>query len=85
MNLLFWGLTLGTIGKICIAAAVLRVHHVMAKEHKIDKKVIRSFRGEIIITTVGIFLILVGYGMEIYFYHNSNLLSSAAHSYQSSI
>jgi len=75
MNLLFWGLTIGTAGKVLVAGAVLKVHHVMAKEHRIDKRVIRSFMTEIIVTCLGIILILTGYLLEIYFYHSLELLT----------
>lgn len=75
MNLLFWGLTLGTIGKVLVAGAILKVHHVMAKEHRIDKRVIRSFMTEIIVTSIGILLILTGYGLELYFYQSLDMLT----------
>lgn len=75
MNLLFWGLTLGTLGKVLVAGAVLKVHHVMAKEHHIDKQVIQSFATEIIVTSVGILLILSGYFLEIWFYQSLDMLT----------
>jgi len=75
MNLLFWGLTIGTVGKVLVAGAVLKVHHVMAKEHRIDKRVIRSFMTEIIVTSIGIILIISGYLMEVWFYHSLDMLT----------
>lgn len=75
MNLLFWGLTIGTMGKVLVAGAVLKVHHVMAKEHRIDRRVIRSFTTEIIITSIGIILIISGYLMEVWFYQSLNMLT----------
>lgn len=74
MNLLFWGLTLSAFGKVLVAGAVLKVHHVMAKEHRIDRRVIRSFMTEIVVTSIGIILILTGYFMEIWFYHSLDML-----------
>lgn len=76
MSLLFWGLTIGVIGKISVAIGILRVHYVMAMEKSIDEIVIRSFRFEKILTSVGIILILVGYLLEIYYYGESNLLTT---------
>ncbi len=75
MNLLFWGLTIGTIGKVLVAGAVLRVHHVMAKEHSIDTKVIRSFHTEMLVTSAGILLIVTGYLLEVWFYSHMNLMT----------
>jgi hypothetical protein len=68
MNILFWGLTVGVAGKVLVALAILKVHHVMALEQRIDEKVIRSFSFEKTITILGVFLILAGYFMELYFY-----------------
>lgn len=68
MNLLFWGLTIGVIGKVLIALAILKVHKVMAQEQVIDEKVIRSFSFEKNLTITGVILIILGYFMELYFY-----------------
>jgi len=75
MNLLFWGLTLGVIGKILVAVGILRVHYVMAMEKSIDEIVIRSFRFEKLLTYCGIALIIIGYVLEIYFYGDTNMLT----------
>ncbi len=76
MNVLFWGLTLGVAGKILVALAILKVHHVMAIEHRIDEKVIRSFSFEKAITVMGVVLILLGYFLELYFYGIATTLLS---------
>jgi hypothetical protein len=68
MNLLFWGITLGTLGKVMVAIAVIFAHHKLAEERKVDKKVIQSFQNEKIVTILGLILILLGYAMEVYFY-----------------
>lgn len=68
MTLLFWGLTIGVIGKSLVAIAVLLAHHTIAHEHKIDRSVLRSFRIEFVITLVGLICILIGYGLELAFY-----------------
>lgn len=68
MNILFWALTIGVTGKVLLAAGVLIAHTTLAEEHKVDAKVIKTFRLEHTITIIGITLILFGYFMELYFY-----------------
>ncbi len=68
MNILFWGLTLGTLGKVLLAVGVIIAHSGIVKERKIDSEVLRGFRIEHTITVLGLILIIVGYFMEIYFY-----------------
>jgi hypothetical protein len=75
MSLLFWGLTTGVIGKIAVAVGILRVHYVMAMEKSIDEIVIRSFRFEKMLTYAGIFFIIFGYLLELYFYSNTSMLT----------
>ncbi len=76
MNLLLLAITLGTIGKIILGFAVLRVHVHILKEHKIDNIVLKSMRKEQVVTIIGLVLIVIGYAFEIYFYSGStNLLS----------
>ncbi len=69
MNLLFWGLTVSMLGKVLLAIGVLMAHSQIAHEHRIDAKVLRTFRTEMWITLAGLVLIIAGYFMEIYFYH----------------
>lgn len=68
MNLLLWGLTLGTIGKLILGIAVMRVHMRILQEHKIDNIVLKAIKREHLVTLIGIALILVGYIFEIVFY-----------------
>jgi len=68
MHILFLGLTISVIGKVFLAIGVLWAHSEIAHEHRIDNKVLHSFRLERIITVVGLLLIVLGYGLEIYFY-----------------
>ncbi len=76
MNILLVGLTLGTLGKIILGIAVLRVHVHILKEHKIDMVVLKSMKTEQIVTIFGLCLIVIGYLLEVYFYAGStNLLS----------
>ena len=74
MNLLFWGLTMGVVGKVLLGVAVLRVHLGVMREHKIDDAVIKVMKREKWITIFALFLILVGYLMEITFYEFTPLL-----------
>jgi uncharacterized membrane protein YidH (DUF202 family) len=68
MNILFWGLTIGTIGKVLLAIGVLIAHSGIMKEHKIDTEVLRGFKLEHTLTILGIIMIVLGYFMEVYFY-----------------
>ena len=68
MLALYLGLTLGTLGKIVLGVAVLRVHWLILREHKIDGVVLASMRHEQWITVVGILLIVIGYILEMVFY-----------------
>ena len=68
MNLLLLGITLGTIGKLVIGIAVLRVHIYILREHKIDAVVLKALTREQYITVFGLFLIVLGFLCEIYFY-----------------
>jgi NhaP-type Na+/H+ or K+/H+ antiporter len=68
MNLLFWGLTIGMIGKVMVAAGVLIAHSELAHEKRVDKRVLKSFRTELILTLAGLLFIIGGYIMEISFY-----------------
>ena len=75
MNFLFWGLTIGMIGKVMVAVGVIVAHSKIAHERKIDQQVLRSFRIEMALTVTGLLLILGGYVMEIYFYNFIDLLT----------
>lgn len=71
MNLLFLGLTLGTIGKITLGLAVLRVHMRIFEERNIDWVVLKAIKNEHFLTMVSIVLILAGYVLEVMFYNGS--------------
>lgn len=76
MNILLVALTLGTLGKVILGLAVLRVHILILREHKIDALVLSSMKHEQVVTLLGLFLIVVGYVLEVYFYTGStNLLT----------
>ena len=74
MNLLFWGLTIGMIGKVMLGAGVLIAHSELAHERRVDNLVLKSFRLERALTIAGLILIVTGYFMEIYFYGFSSML-----------
>ena len=56
--------TLEVGGHIMIATVVLSVHIRVAKEHKIDKAVVRFMQKERVIAMIGILLIISGYIIE---------------------
>lgn len=68
MNILFLGLSVGTLGKVVLGIAVLRVHSGIVHEHKIDSTVIASMKREKYVTLLGLLLIVTGYLLEMIFY-----------------
>ncbi len=76
MEMLYLGLTLGTIGKLILGIAVLRVHAFIIREHKIDGVVLRAMKRERYITALGVVLILVGFALEIFFYSNATIIGA---------
>jgi hypothetical protein len=75
MNLLFWGLTTGVIGKVLLVVGILKAHGEISHEHRIDAKVLKTFQTEKWLSLGGLFLIVVGYAFEIYFYGFTPLLT----------
>lgn len=75
MNILFWGLTLGVIGKVMVVLAVMFMHHTLMREHEVDYLVVRTFHKERFFTIVGLLLIVLGYIMEVYFYAPTSLFT----------
>jgi hypothetical protein len=68
MSLLFWGLTFGVAGKVVLGIAVILVHGRIVHEHRIDTVVLKTMKRERNLALLGIFLMIVGYVMEIAFY-----------------
>ena len=62
------GLTLSTIGKIVVVLAVLHIHATLVHEHRVDKRVILSYRQERVVTWIGLILIVIGYLLEFRYY-----------------
>jgi hypothetical protein len=75
MNLLFWALTIGVIGKVLLGVGVLIAHNELAHERKIDQLVLKSFRIEHSLTIAGLVLIVLGYALEVYFYDFIDLIN----------
>jgi hypothetical protein len=75
MNVLFWGLTIGMIGKVLLAAGVLIAHSQLVHERTINYLVLRSYRTEHVLTIAGLVMIVIGYGLEIYFYDFVEMLT----------
>lgn len=75
MNLLFWGLTISVIGKVLLVIGILKAHGEISSEHRIDAKVLKTFQTEKWLSLAGLFLIVVGYALEIYFYGFTPLLT----------
>jgi len=69
-NLLFWGLTLGVIGKVLLGVTVIAVHLKIVKEHKIDGVVLKEMRRERNLAIVGIIFMIVGYILEVLYYQS---------------
>lgn len=69
MNFLLWGITIGTIGKVILGIAVLRVHVHIIRERKIDSVVLQSLKREQYVTAFGLVLIVLGFIMEMFFYN----------------
>lgn len=78
MNLLFIGMTLSVVGKVMIALAVVAAHTELAREHRVDAKVVRSFHKEKIFTLVGIALIVAGYFAEVYFFGGFSVFATCS-------
>ena len=68
MDILFWGITAGFLGKVLLGITVIRVHSRIVKEHHIDEAVLKEMRSEKLLAVAGIMLIVIGYLFEISFY-----------------
>ena len=68
MDLLFWGITLGFIGKVLLGVTVIRVHSRIVKEHHIDEVVLREMRIERLLAIGAVILIIIGYLFEITYF-----------------
>lgn len=64
MNIELIGFTLTSIGEIMIGFTAIMVHHRFRKEHKIDEMVFKEMKREQILGIIGIFLIIIGYFLQ---------------------
>lgn len=63
--MLFWGLTIGLLGKILLGTAVILVHSKITHEKRIDGVVLMEMHRERHIAFIGLALMVLGYLMEI--------------------
>ena len=67
MNIEFIGFTLDVLGKVMVAFTAIMVHYRFRKEHRIDERVFRSMRREQLLGIIGIFLIILGFLLQVPF------------------
>lgn len=68
MDLLFLGITFGVLGKVILGITVIKVHHKIVKEHRIDGAVLREIKKERNLAILGIIFMVIGYILEVMFY-----------------
>lgn len=73
MDLLFWGLTFGVVGKVLLGITVMMVHWKIVKEHGIDRQVLKVIHRERILALLGIVFITTGYILEVVFYEYTSI------------
>lgn len=66
IDLLVIGVTMRVIGEVMVVLAVLHMHHTMIVEHRIDKRVVLTYRQERILTWCGLVFIVLGYLTEVF-------------------
>lgn len=64
---------MGVVGKVLVVLAVMHMHHSLVREHQIDRQVILSYKQERFLTFVGLFFIVFGYLIEVYFFAPTTL------------
>jgi len=67
--LLLLGLLLDFVGTFMLGYTVLAVHWHIIKEHKLDNDVFRAIRKERIVGLAGLFLIALGFSLQMLFYY----------------
>jgi len=66
--MLFWGLTLGILGKTFLVISVIFVHKKITEEKRIDGLVLMEMKRERALALIGLALILAGYVLELLYY-----------------
>jgi hypothetical protein len=59
------GLTLQTLGELVIGLLVIRVHHRILKDRKIDGPVFQDIRVEQVAGAFGLALVAIGYAVRV--------------------
>lgn len=62
---LFWGLTLGLLGKLLVSMTVIMVHTKITKEEHIDGIVLMEMKREKILALTGVAFMILGYFLEL--------------------
>ncbi|MCH7756774.1 hypothetical protein IIC45_01685 [Patescibacteria group bacterium] len=68
MDLLFWGITFGFVGKVLLGITVIRVHARIVKEQHIDEAVLKEMKSERLLAIGAVILIIIGYLFEITYF-----------------
>jgi len=76
MDFFFIGTTIGVIGELCLAYAVLSAHSTIEREHSIDKAVLVSLRREKFLALFAVTLIVLGYLFEVHFFGGFDIFLS---------
>ena len=63
--MLFWGITLGFIGKVLLGVTVMMVHSKITHEKRIDGIVLMEMRREQVVAGFAIVLMIIGYALEL--------------------
>lgn len=63
--ILFWGLTVGFVGKLFLALSVIFVHKKITDEKRIDGIVLMEMHKERALALWGVVLMLAGYVLEL--------------------
>jgi len=66
--MLFWGLTLGILGKLLLGTTVIMVHTKITREKRIDGLVLMEMKREQMFAIFGIILMITGYILELAYF-----------------
>ena len=60
-----FGFSLHTLGEVMVAVMVLRVHHRVSREHKVDDYVLVAMKREHVLGFLGVGFIIVGFILQL--------------------
>ncbi|MBS3079854.1 hypothetical protein J4221_00110 [Candidatus Pacearchaeota archaeon] len=66
-TLFILGFIIDALGKVLLGISVILVHGIVYKERKIDIKVLREMKIEKKLSLLGIILIIIGSGIQVWF------------------